>query len=314
MKRTLVAGLCVLLVSSAVSAGMPYGAVVSANARWVAHMDVETLWASEFGEHILASMEQKGHGPAIDEFAENFGFDPRQDLRNITLWGESYEPNDGVLVVQADVDHDALLQQAAKARDYAEDSYGDYDLVTWRQEPQDPTDDGERWGTFWADDVVIITRDRDVLTSTLDTLNDHASTLAASPDMLGAQPEPGAFLFMAGVELEMPAQAGARAELLKNVSSGFVELGEVDGTMFLTVSLTAVDPEQGQDLRDMMEGILAFSRMSLRRMEQRGETPPHWAPLAESAEVGGELGTVTLSAAMPTADVIAMMEAAREGK
>ena len=106
MSRAFVTGLCIMLLLSgvAVADGLDKSKV-SAEAKWIAHMDFDALLSSKFGKHILNEIELQGHADAIAEFAETAGFDPRTDLADVTLWGETFEPDGGVAVIPAALCH-----------------------------------------------------------------------------------------------------------------------------------------------------------------------------------------------------------------
>lgn len=313
MKLTVTTICCVvLLLSSAAAAGGLDASMVSADARWLVHLDVKGLLTSRFGLHILEEVDARGHDQAVSRFAERVGFDPRTDLDSVTLWGMGYDPDSGVAVIRGRVDKETLLAFAARNEGYAEAEYGEYVLYRWTQRPENRRDDGVRWGTFWADDVVLITRNREVLELAVETLDDPSATMAGLAGVpMGFGVSYGAFLVAAGEDIPVPARHGIIAE---DLSAGFVELGEENGTMFLNITATALTEKDGSDFRYMAQGILALSRMKLRQREKQDKPLPVWAPLARSAAVTGTGATVSLGVALNTEDVITMIRAAREGR
>lgn len=316
MRRSVAIAFCgVLLLSSVVWAGVLDTSKVSAKAKWVVHLDIKGLLASELGQHILDEIEARGHAEKIAEFAEKVGFDPTKDLRGVTLWGETCEADGGVAVIQGDIDKEKLLALAAENEEHKEAEYGEYVLQHWVQKPENRHDDGVRWGTFWANDVLLITRDRKVLENAIDTLNNEAATMAgqavASFDVEASE---GAFLMMAAKDFQVPAKRGHKAAMLRKLAGGFLELGEVDGTMFLNVSVTALEEADGEEFMRSLQGMLAFAKMSLRRCEETEQAPPHWAPFVQAVTIDGEGATVRLNVEMATADVVEMLEAAEEAK
>ena len=316
MRRSVATAVCgVLLLSSVVSGGGLDTSKVSAKAKWVAHLDVDGLLSSPFGQHILKEVEARGHAKAIAAFAEKVGFDPTKDLRSFTVWGEIYEPSGGVAVMQGTSDKDKLLKLVSENKGHREAKYGGYALQRWTQKRENKRDDGVRWGTFWADDVVLIARDRKVLEIAIDTLNDKAATLAGQLGVvLGPKASEGAFLIVAAKGPLGPAKLAGKAAIVKKLAAGFLELGEVDGNVFLNISVTAVTETDGEQFRQMLQGILAFKKMSLTHREENKQPMPLWAPLVRAVTIGGEGATVSLSAKMATADVIATLKAVEEAK
>jgi hypothetical protein len=316
MKRCITIGMCGLLaLCGAARAGRLDAAKVSGEAKWVAHMDVEALLASDFGQHILKQIEAGGHAEGIEEFTEKVGFDPTRDLRSITLWGEDYKPDGGVAIIEGKVDKDKLLKLAAENQGHKTAKYGNYVLQSWTQKPQNALDDGVRWGTFYRDDVVIITRDREVLEDAIDTLNDKKATMAGQvAAALVPEASKGAFLSMAASDVPDLPKAGRRGAWLKKVHSAYAELGEADGRMFMNISASAATEKDAQQFRDMLQGMLAFARMGLDRVEENEQPLPLWAPLARAATVGGQGTVVTMVLEMATKDVIELMRSAEEAR
>jgi len=308
--RSVAIAVCGLLLSGVVSAGELNPSRVSAKAKWVAHLDVQGMLAGACGQECLKEIEARGHKEKIAAFAKTFGFDPTKDLRSITLWGENYEPNGGVAVIEGTLDKEKLLALARLNEGHGEANYGDYHLQRWTQKPENNQDDGVRWGTFWRDDVLLVTRDQKVLENAIDTLGDKAATMSGKQGgVLGRRASRGAFLTVAGTDFQVPAAAKRPDMAKKKLPAGFAELGEADGTMFLNISVTAATEAEGEELRQVVQGIAAFMKMSLRHHEGNGQPLPHWAPLASAITIGGKGSAVSMSVKLPTADVIQMMKA-----
>jgi len=316
MRRSVAIAVCgLLLFSGAVLAGKLETSRVSAKARWVVHLDVEGMLASQFGQHILKEIEARGKQKDIAAFTGVFGFDPTKDLRGITLWGETYEPDGGVGVIKGKFDKDKLLGLIAENAGHREAKYDDYTLKRWTQKPENALDDGVRWGTFWSDDVVLITRDQKVLENAIDTLKNSTATMAGQTGgLLAREVSKGAFLGIAATDIKSAAAAAKKPELARKLEAGFAEVGEADGTMFLSISVTAVTETDGQEFRQMLQGMLAFAKMSLRSLEGNEQPLPFWAPFVRAVTVGGTGGTVSISVKLSTAEVIPMMKAAEEAK
>lgn len=316
MRRSVAIAVCgLLLLSGAVLAGKLETSRVSAKAKWVVHLDVQGMLASQFGQDILKEIEARGKEKDIAAFTGKAGFDPTKDLRGITLWGETYEADGGVGVIDGKFDREKLLGLLTENAGHREAKHGDYTLKRWTQKPENALDDGVRWGTFWSDDVVLITRDQKILENAIDTLKNSTATMAGrTGGVLAREASKGAFLGIAGTEIKTAAAAAKRPELAKKLSAGFAELGEVDGTMFLSISVTAVTETDGEEFRQMLQGMLAFAKMSLRNLEENEQPLPHWAPFVRAVTVGGTGGTVSISVKLPTAVVIPMMKAAEEAK
>lgn len=298
----IVAGL--LLAAGLVSAAGLDASKVSPNALWVLHVDVEGVLGTQVGAYLLGRIEAEHNLDKLNEFIDFTGFDPRTDLYSVTLWGVGYSPSQGVAVIQGNWDAEKLIAVVA-ADGYQKSTHKDRDVHSWTQDPEHANDDGVRWASFWSEDILLITQNQQLLHAALDALdaNEKAAPQAAAP---------GAFLVVAAEDLQIPA--AAKASSLRNITAATIELGESQGTLFFKGSVTATSETDGAEFRQMLNGMLAFAKMSLRQMSQSGQPEPAWAPLVNNVTIGGEGAVVKLSAEMATANVISFIEAAEEAK
>ena len=284
-RRSLLSLFAVLSVSVSAWAGPLQKEAVSADAKWVVHLDVEGLIASDVGQAVLALARDKDPGldTKIAAIAEKIGADPLKDLKGITLYGTAFDGKDGVAVIRASVNQEKLLGLLAANESHKEITVGERKAHQWVEKKRGPGDDGVRVGAFFGDDTVVIARSVEALTKALDVLDGKQSSLAAdsalSPD--GDKPP----LFWAAVmDLPVPtaaeaaaeaAAAGAaekavkvnvklpNAEFLKRVSGGSLLAGSAAGEVFGKVALIARSAEDGARIRQMVQGLVAFGQMAL---------------------------------------------------
>ena len=106
---------------------------VAADAKWVAHLDVDAMKAS--------SVVQKAHQKHLErhpnaekhlaKISKLIGMNPAEDLHGVTLYGSQLKKHTGVVIVQAKVDREYLLKKAKEAPDYRTSTYGAHTLHTW---------------------------------------------------------------------------------------------------------------------------------------------------------------------------------------
>ncbi|MCL4190817.1 MAG: hypothetical protein KJZ87_03660, partial [Thermoguttaceae bacterium] len=81
--------------------------VVSGEAKWVVHLDVDAMRDSSlvrtaYQEFVDKCPLAKVALPALDAARAQIGFDPRTDLHGLTLYGSQVGKEEGVLIVFAD--------------------------------------------------------------------------------------------------------------------------------------------------------------------------------------------------------------------
>ena len=316
-KLTLAFGLaCVAcLAAPAAMAGGLVKEQVSAQAKWVVHLDVEAAWASALGQFVLDKIEKDGKADQIQKFADVFGFDLTKDLHGITLYGESYNPADGVAIVNATVNKDKLLGLLAQNAGHQEIAYGDFVLQRWTQKPEGPGDDGARYGTFYRDDLVIISRSVTALQHAIDVMGNPASSLAgANAPSLLPPVSAGAFLVAAATDIKLPAEAAPKAAMLKNIAGGSLEFGQDGDNVFLNLRLTTKTDADALRLRQMAQGLLAFAQMAVQHLADTNQPTPPWAVLVPAAVVDGQGREAHLGLSLASQEFTALLAKGQQAK
>jgi hypothetical protein len=310
MRTTIaIAAAALLAVTAALPAGQMQDRQISAKARWVAHLDVEGLVASGFGKYLLDRMSEKPEAAeGMQKFVETFNMDPTQDLFSVTLYGTEYAPGAGVAILRGQVDHERLLAllDANEAHETLE--YGDHTVHTWLQAPEGKDDDGVRHGAFHGEELVVIARAVDMLKHALDVLDGQAGSLAGASDNFLPRFSEGAFLTIAGTDFTVPEDAKPKAAvLLKKIAGVWMELGESRETMFLRAGVTAAGEKDGQQLRDILAGLVALARLGQEHATEMGKELGPWAPLLKGTRVSGGGASVELEVSASLRDVTDML-------
>jgi hypothetical protein len=309
--------LSVLLTAAAAWAGPVEPGLVSADAKWVAHLDVKALLKSPVGELLLEKLREEPTRTELADFVSVFGFDPRHDLQAVTLWGTGYEPDEGVVALTGKFDKDKLLGLLAQNEHYKQFEHGDYVLHRWRQEPEGRKDDGIRFGTFFRKDVALVTRDKEMLAGALDQLAKEGGTLAGrdAPALLPELSE-GTFLFAKGVDLAAAAKTKRKADArwMKLLSSGLMELGQTGQTLFVVTRLNTINAENGARLRETLTGLRAMAQLHLAAAEEKDRPLPPWAPLLDAIRIGGEGEVATVRMEMEQSAAVEMAEQMRRAR
>ena len=300
-----IAAAVVLALTAVLPAGPIQDKQISAGAKWVAHMNVEAFVASGLGKYVLDRVSEDPKATeGLQKFVEAFNVDPTQDLLSVTLYGGEYAPAAGVAILRGRVDHERLLDllEANEAHDTLK--YGDHVLHTWAQQPEGKDDDGVRHGAFHGDELVVISRSVDVLKHAMDVLDGKAGSLAGASDSFLPVFTEGSFLQIAATQFEVPKDAKPKAAvLLKKVTGMWGELGESRETVFLRAGVTAASEKDGQQLRDILAGLVALARLGQEQAAETGGEFGPWAPLLKGTQVGGRGAAVELEVAASLKDV-----------
>jgi hypothetical protein len=285
---TLLAGLAGLAWNS-------HGKVlVDPQANFAAHFDIEKFKATDAGRFILAQLDQPPHRQKLDAFQGLFRLDLRRQIHSLTLFGYGQKPDDGVAIFRGEFEPDHLIT-LLKANDaYSSSTHRSFTIHSWIDDKDRITARGtdhppkRSYGTFLSKNLLLIGKDRDALIQGVDIYSGHqAGTELAQ--WLGANHSiaPTAS-FVAGARLQNIAQADPKAAILKNAQSAQIQLGEANGFAHGFVRLEAQNPEVGDALKKITDGVLTL--WGLKENKNAVE-----AELVRSAKVEHQGAFVTIS-------------------
>lgn len=322
MKRTILIGAMLAMLTCPMVADEAEPAYISADAAWVVHFDVDAWGETKLEQAILDQHPEAI--PKLEEFRATFGFDLREDLHGVTLYGTGFEPGRGVAMFDADVDRDRILDLLRENAGYETSEYGDRTIHRWIEESKPrhgEEDDGTRYGAFAAFDLVVVSRDLDDLKAALDVIDGEADSAADAEEPVLPEAPDGAFLIARARDLELPEGARRpRAALLKKCEELSVTLGEKDAQVYVNIAAEMETEKDARRVTKMIEGMQAFAEMAAEHARAGAEdddgepakTLPVWMSSLMEAEMSGEGTKVVLEMSMPTEGLMEMAEKVRE--
>ncbi len=258
MKAFLSALAALLAFSVSAQAGPLEKDRVSANARWVVHIDVDAFRAADSARKIADGW--LGRDPARRHLAwlrEQIGLDPLQDLRSITFYGTHVELGRGVVVIRAAIDRKRLVDYLKKQPGYQTASHGAHPLHVF-QAPGDERRQHNVVGCLQAPSVIVFGRDIGDVTAALDVLDGKSPALAADSRLAKDIPS-GTILWLAATDpagAEMPF----KSPFVKLSKQLLLALGEHDREVFLDVKLTTRSKEDAARVRQTIDSFRAFAK------------------------------------------------------
>ena len=239
---------------------------VAADAKWVAHVDVDAIRASAVAEMARELRKQKH--PDIDKIEKHlriareiWNFNPCTDLLGVTIYGTEIKKNTGVAIVHAKVDQELLLEKARSAPQHREETYGQYQLHTWRhakgkKRVRDMT------GVFYRPKVIIFGDSIDEVKAALDVLDGTKPSLAGTDSPLAAAVPEGTMLLARVVGLADVVDLPSKSPLVKQIESLALAVGEKDGDSFLAGRMTVKKAALAEQMKTVIEGFRAMAVMT----------------------------------------------------
>jgi hypothetical protein len=100
---------------------------VPADAKWVIHLDYEALTDTQLME-IYRSKRPQRVERARKWLQERYGIDPQQDLKDATLFSDSYRSHSGAIVLRTAYDREKVEADVLKRRGVKTTQWQDYTL------------------------------------------------------------------------------------------------------------------------------------------------------------------------------------------
>lgn len=210
---------------------------VAANAKWLAHVDVDAVRAST----VVQRAWKKGldrHKDAETKLGvvrTMLGMDPTKDIHGMTFYGVQPGKPGGVAIIAATMNSDRIIGLAAAIPGRKTTKHGDRDVHSWEMHSKTIA------AAFHGKDLLVIGDSADQVGAALDVIDGHSAGLAADAPLAGNIPVGTTFLLRAqGIA---DAQLRCKAPVVKQIESLRMVTGEHDGTSFFRVRLNMTNPE-----------------------------------------------------------------------
>lgn len=273
---------------------------VPADAKWVAHLDLDAFRSSQVGDALIkARIDQEMARVRADLQAQwDLEFDWRQ-IHSLTAYGVEFRPAGkahGVLLVVTSWD----VQRGLDAAIAKQVDAGGEGTIKRVEEGPIPVYSvrGEFFVALPGGKPVVMARSRDQLDRGVAVLAGQAHTLAGTSAFLDFPPLPQSYAFLAmAAGFAEQTSIPPRARVLKMADAVQLVVGETGNQVFLNAALKAKTAEAGIQMQQVIQGLLAFS--ALGQPENRD-----WQRVLQSAKVSAQDGMVTVGLQAPSLGVI----------
>lgn len=266
--RVLVGLVCALVLSTAgfVRAEALNPKQVAADAKWVAHLDVDTMRASVVVDKAYQECEPvvKAFGAKIDELkAIGQVIDPMKDLKGITVYGTDLQNPEAVAIVQANLSESALgtLQQSVQQLPgYASSTHGAYELHTWVHKC--PMGEKKLTATYVQPDILVFGSSVQAVEKALDVLGDAKLSIDGK-SALAAKPLAGALLVVRVAGLGSVEKLPVKSPIIAAADVIGLTLGENNNEAYLSADLSAKDTKAAEELKTNIESSLTSALLAV---------------------------------------------------
>jgi hypothetical protein len=261
MRRWTIALAVVLILARAACAAPLDLKQVPADAAWVAHLDVDAMRTSTVLQRAYRKyiQPQKKAQRQLDNLRDRTGMDPRKDLHGLTAYGKRIGRNEGVLIVQAEVNQKLLLALVKLTPDHRSVGYGPYEIHTWT-DAKGKKDQRTVSGAFYKPMVIVLAPSADEVKAALDVLDGKSPSLAGKPSPLAA-PVPAGTAVMARAVGLAHAELPFKSPLVTQSETFSLVVGEHQAECFAEAKLATRSPELAAQVKAIAEGARAMAEL-----------------------------------------------------
>ncbi len=276
---------------------------VPADAKWLIHVDYEALDESELMEAFREKRPKEARR-ARRWMRERYGIDPREDLKGLTLFSDTYKSHSGAAILKAAYDREKVESGILSKPKVKSTKWQDYTLYSWeigkrgRHRHDAPgAAEGRRREKRESRSVTAVLLDGETIVfagseerakSLVEFLQGDKPSLEGKDSRLVAEMPDGAFVYGAAIELESLSQHERPFPVLQQHEYAMWAAGERNGEVFEELTLEARDEETARQMETLLEGFVALGKLWSADMKHFAELYDHVHIRQQGTTVHGE--------------------------
>lgn len=273
---------------------------VSADAKWLGHVDADALRSSAVVKQMVAKVKEKH--PQVEghlEIAKQLsGMDLCKDIQGVTLYGSKIGKHTGVAIVHGKFDVDRLQGWAQRMPRRETTKYGDYDISIWTHKHHGQSHTMAT--TFHGKSHLVAASSVDLLKSALDVLDGKRDSASTDGPLAGNIPAGTTVLFR--VTDLSKAELPCKDPVIKQTESFRFVMGESDGKSFYKSRTKMTNEEMVDQLDRVIEGLKALGQLHFAGNDRDKK-------IVSNLQSNGEGKTLTVLWSAPASDVWTSIEA-----
>jgi hypothetical protein len=283
------------------SAPMPK-AQVPADAVWYLHLDIDKLKTTQIGQWFMGELDKPEAQQKLASFQAIFNFDPRQKIKDCTLFSRGNSPEDAVLILRGTFDTGRLATLARMGKEYKSRQHRDYTIHGWLDESRKTKAGGHprSYGAIHTTGAVVLGQKPERVGEALDVMDGILAGLDKGKLFAeAAAVQQGAVLVGAARRTE-GAQFAPNVEIFRHFKTMNLAANEGQDQLGVELGIEAESEDAARNLQAMAQGLLAWTAI---QGDKTGAS--RWLQGLSVAQKGAQ---VSASLKLPTVDVIQMLK------
>ncbi len=253
MNRILSCILCLLPLSALTAAPLDK-TQISADAKWMLHLDLNAFQQSALGTRAIEAIRAE-HGSQIIALEELIGSNLLRDINHLTLYGPDSDDKKAVLLVAGRFNSDKLLALLALNKTYQKVPFENYTLHEWVAEEHGKN----QVGVFARKDLIILSQTRRPVEQALEVLDGIKPSLDQKGGMEHLPKAPELPIILAVAEdLSHHNINHAHAAILKNTDALVFSACESNQNFMMDLDLWTQQSQTAVQIEQALLGMKAF--------------------------------------------------------
>src|SRR5260221_4461451 len=260
---------CLLVALFTASGGGLRPADVPAEPVWVVHVDCDNLRTTDIGQYLLTQLQKPEVQAKLEAFTTIFNFDPRKDLHGFTLYSSGKSPEDGVLLLYADVDPARLEVFAKAAKDYKSAVHNQHVIHNFVDEKKHARDGVKprTYASIVSTKLVVLGQHEARVAEALDVLDKAAPNLSSSSAFPNFGSPGSSFTIEAAARKLELSDSDPNAAVFRLSKMVRLQLGETQHQLTGRLSLMANDEDVAAHMLSVGQGLVSLVKLQQGKRE-----------------------------------------------
>lgn len=226
--------------------------LVPKNAQFVIHVDVQKFVATRLKD-ILLDSKLNHFKQAIRQAEKIAKIDFFKDIKGVTFLGLGPLDDEPIVAISGNFDKDHLISLLHLEDSTTETAYDKFTLYHW---------DGNEYGVFAADDLLVVGNNKYKIQNVLDAYSGKSAQFSGTPMAAKLSQKPAdAFLVAAAENVSQIIGDKEASAVLKKANMLLLVAQESSGLLHLSLTLDTDSLESAENIKKITDGLLAMAAM-----------------------------------------------------
>lgn len=257
MKKAFTLFLLTAIIAASCFAGPVKKRHIPADAKWVAHFNLDSFLSSELWNTLKTDITPKQEKD-LKTLKDISGINPLEDIAGVTVYGTDSVDDNALVVLYGNFDSEKMTSLLELSDDYSKSEIDGTVIHHWT----DQKDGKKKVGAFTGRNQLVISGNEASVANFLSLKAGKVNSIAKAKDCAISKlidSAGDAMMIVAADKLDELAQEKKDDVILQNSSFLAMLSGEKDGNMYFDARLTASNEESAEQIEQIYSGFKALA-------------------------------------------------------